>query len=67
MSIRPGRATKRACPTIIGDDVLIGHMVMLHGSTLHDRAFVGLGSVVMDGCTIEMRRHARCGGDADPG
>ena len=40
-------------PTIIGDDVLIGHMVMLHGSTLHDRAFVGLGSIVMDGCTIE--------------
>lgn len=40
-------------PTIIGDDVLIGHMVMLHGSVLHDRAFVGLGSVVMDGCTIE--------------
>jgi len=40
-------------PTIIGDDVLIGHMVMLHGSVLHDRAFVGLGSIVMDGCTIE--------------
>jgi carbonic anhydrase/acetyltransferase-like protein (isoleucine patch superfamily) len=35
-------------PTIIGDDVLIGHMVMLHGSILEDRAFVGLGSVVMD-------------------
>jgi carbonic anhydrase/acetyltransferase-like protein (isoleucine patch superfamily) len=35
-------------PTIIGDDVLIGHMVMLHGSVLHDGAFVGLGSVVMD-------------------
>lgn len=35
-------------PTIIGDNVLIGHMVMLHGSVLHDGAFVGLGSVVMD-------------------
>jgi carbonic anhydrase/acetyltransferase-like protein (isoleucine patch superfamily) len=40
-------------PTIIGDDVLIGHMAMVHGCTLHDRAFVGLGSIVMDGCTIE--------------
>lgn len=39
--------------TIIGDDVLIGHMAMLHGCRLHDRAFVGLGSIVMDGCTIE--------------
>jgi gamma-carbonic anhydrase len=29
-------------PTIIGDDVLIGHMVMLHGCILEDRAW-GLG------------------------
>ncbi len=39
-------------PTIIGDDVLIGHLVMLHGCVLHDHAFVGLGCIVMDGCTI---------------
>ncbi|GGC04461.1 gamma carbonic anhydrase family protein [Novosphingobium endophyticum] len=40
-------------PTIIGDDVLIGHMAMVHGCTLEDRAFVGLGSIVMDGSYIE--------------
>ena len=40
-------------PTIIGDDVLIGHMAMIHGCILHDRAFVGLGAIVMDGCEIE--------------
>ena len=39
-------------PTIIGEDVLIGHMAMIHGSTLEDRAFVGLGAIVMDGCRI---------------
>lgn len=50
-SPRPGNPA--GFETIIGDDVLIGHMVMLHGSVLHDRAFVGLGSIVMDGCTIE--------------
>ncbi len=49
-SPKPGNAG--GLPTIIGDDVLIGHMVMLHGSVLHDRAFVGLGSIVMDGCMI---------------
>jgi len=38
--------------TIIGDDVLIGHMAMVHGSILEDRAFVGLGAIVMDGCHI---------------
>jgi gamma-carbonic anhydrase len=40
-------------PTIIGEDVLVGHMVMLHGCTLEDRAFVGLSSIVMNGCVIE--------------
>ncbi|WP_394659199.1 gamma carbonic anhydrase family protein [uncultured Novosphingobium sp.] len=40
-------------PTLIGEDVLIGHLAMVHGCILHDRAFVGLGSVVMDGCVIE--------------
>lgn len=39
--------------TIIGDDVLIGHMAMIHGCTLEDRAFVGLGTIVMNGCVIE--------------
>ena len=40
-------------PALIGEDVLIGHMAMVHGCTLHDRAFVGLGAIVMDGCEIE--------------
>ena len=40
-------------PLLIGDDVLIGHMAMVHGCTLADRAFVGLGAIVMDGCVIE--------------
>jgi carbonic anhydrase/acetyltransferase-like protein (isoleucine patch superfamily) len=39
-------------PTIIGEDVLIGHLAMVHGCILEDRAFVGLGSIVMDGCRI---------------
>ncbi|MCJ2184259.1 gamma carbonic anhydrase family protein [Novosphingobium sp. 1949] len=40
-------------PTLIGEDVLIGHMAMVHGCTLEDRAFVGLGAIVMDGSHIE--------------
>ncbi|MBW8783494.1 MAG: gamma carbonic anhydrase family protein [Novosphingobium sp.] len=39
-------------PTLIGEDVLIGHMAMVHGCVLEDRAFVGLGAIVMDGCHI---------------
>jgi carbonic anhydrase/acetyltransferase-like protein (isoleucine patch superfamily) len=40
-------------PTIIGDDVLVGHHVMLHGCIMHDRAFVGLSATVMNGAVIE--------------
>lgn len=40
-------------PTIIGEDVLIGHLAMVHGCVLHDRAFVGLGAIVMSSATIE--------------
>ncbi|CAA9495228.1 MAG: Carbonic anhydrase, gamma class [uncultured Sphingomonadaceae bacterium] len=40
-------------PTLIGADVLVGHMAMLHGCTLRDRAFVGLGAIVMDDCEVE--------------
>jgi carbonic anhydrase/acetyltransferase-like protein (isoleucine patch superfamily) len=39
-------------PTLIGEGVLIGHMAMVHGCVLEDRAFVGLGAIVMDGCRI---------------
>ena len=50
-SPKPGREAGH--PTIIGADVLIGHLAMVHGCILEDRAFVGLGAIVMDGCTIE--------------
>jgi carbonic anhydrase/acetyltransferase-like protein (isoleucine patch superfamily) len=34
--------------THIGDNVTVGHGAILHGCTLHDGAFVGMGAVVMD-------------------
>lgn len=40
-------------PTIIGDDVLVGHNVMLHGGVLMDRAFVGLSATIMNGAVVE--------------
>ena len=39
-------------PTLIGDDVLVGHMALLHACTVEDRAFVGMGSIAMDGSRI---------------
>lgn len=54
-------------PTIIGADVLVGHMAMLHGCTLLDRAFVGLGAIVMDGCVVEGDAMLAAGAMLTPG
>jgi len=54
-------------PTIIGEEVLIGHLAMVHGCILHDRAFVGLGAIVMDGCTIESDAMLAAGAMLTPG
>lgn len=43
---RPGDA--EGSPAVIGDDVLIGHMAMVHGCTIEDRGFVGLGAIAMN-------------------
>ena len=40
-------------PTIIGDDVLIGHNAIVHGCTLQTRAFVGMAATIMNGAVIE--------------
>ncbi|VVT03684.1 gamma carbonic anhydrase family protein [Erythrobacter sp. EC-HK427] len=39
-------------PTIVGEDCVIGHMAVVHGCQLADRAFVGMGAVAMDGARI---------------
>jgi carbonic anhydrase/acetyltransferase-like protein (isoleucine patch superfamily) len=40
-------------PTIIGDDVVVGHKVLLHACTVGDRCLVGMSSTVLDGAVIE--------------
>lgn len=39
--------------TLIGDDVTIGHMALIHACTLEDGAFVGMKACVMDGAVVE--------------
>lgn len=41
------------CPLLIGNDVTIGHKVMLHGCTIKDRVLVGMGAIVLDGVVVE--------------
>ena len=39
-------------PTIVGDDVTVGHRAVLHGCTVHDRCLIGIGAVVLDGAVV---------------
>ena len=43
----------RPFPTLIGADVTIGHLAMVHACTLEDGAFVGMKACVMDGAVVE--------------
>ncbi|WP_127347431.1 gamma carbonic anhydrase family protein [Pseudidiomarina mangrovi] len=40
-------------PLIIGDDVTVGHHVMLHGCRIGNRVLIGMSAIVMDGAIIE--------------
>lgn len=54
-------------PTIIGDDVTIGHAAVLYACTLQDRAFVGMQACVMDGAVVETDAMVAAGALVTPG
>jgi len=39
-------------PTIIGDDVTVGHKVMLHGCTIENGCLIGMSATILDGAVI---------------
>ncbi|UGB04185.1 gamma carbonic anhydrase family protein [Leclercia sp. G3L] len=40
-------------PLIVGEEVTVGHKVMLHGCTIGNRVLVGMGSILLDGVVVE--------------
>ena len=40
-------------PLIVGEDVTVGHKVMLHGCTIGNHVLVGMGSILLDGVVVE--------------
>lgn len=40
------------CPTIIGEDVTVGHAAIIHAATVGDRVLVGMGAVLLSRCRI---------------
>lgn len=46
----------KVLPTIIGDNVTVGHSAVIHGCTIEDDTFIGMGATLLDGVVVE--KHA---------
>jgi carbonic anhydrase/acetyltransferase-like protein (isoleucine patch superfamily) len=54
-------------PLKIGNQVTIGHSVKLHGCTLEDLCFIGIGAIILDGAVIEKHAMVAAGAVIKPG
>src|SRR5207249_12273882 len=39
-------------PTLIGEDVTVGHSAIIHAATVSDRVLVGMGAVLLSRCRV---------------
>lgn len=54
-------------PLLIGDDVTIGHGVILHACTIGHRCLIGMGAIVMDRAVLEDECFLAAGAMVPPG
>lgn len=54
-------------PLVVGEDVTVGHKVILHGCTVGDRVLIGMGAIVMDGARVESDVIVGAGSLVSPG
>ena len=59
--------SREGLATLIGVEVTIGHGCIVHACTLEDRAFVGMGSVILDGALIASEGMLGAGSLLSPG
>ena len=63
----PSEFNPQGHPLTIGDDVTVGHMVMLHGCTIGSQVLVGMSSTILDGVTVEDKVVIGAGSLVPPG
>ncbi len=54
-------------PTLVGDDVTVGHSAILHGCVVENLSLVGMGSTVLDGAHVESQVLVGAGALVPPG
>ena len=61
----------RFCPgglaTFVGNDVTVGHKVILHACTVEDTSLIGMNAVIMDGAVVKSRVIVAAGSVVPPG
>jgi carbonic anhydrase/acetyltransferase-like protein (isoleucine patch superfamily) len=53
--------------TLIGVEVTIGHGCIVHACTIEDRAFIGMGSIILDGAVVSSEGMLGAGSLLAPG
>lgn len=59
--------TQAGHPTLIGEDVTIGHGTILHACTIGDRCLIGMGACILDGATVQDHGFVGAGAVVGPG
>ncbi len=54
-------------PTVIGNDVTIGHQAIIHAATVEDGALIGMGSIILDGAVVHKNALVAAGTVVPPG
>ncbi|MBF0623577.1 MAG: gamma carbonic anhydrase family protein [Magnetococcales bacterium] len=49
---RPSPANPEGAATLLGDDIVVGHKVVLHGCRLEDCCMVGIGATILDHAVV---------------
>lgn len=62
-----GPYTPGGADLVLGDDVTVGHGVILHACRIHDRVLIGMGAIVMDNAIIESEVLLAAGSLVAPG
>lgn len=59
--------TPEGYPVHIAEDVTVGHSAVIHACTIHARALIGMGAIVLDGAVIESDVIVAAGAVVPPG
>ncbi|WP_320129958.1 gamma carbonic anhydrase family protein [uncultured Sphaerochaeta sp.] len=57
----------KAIPTVIGNNVTVGHGAILHSCTIADGCLIGMGAIVLDGVVLEEDTMVGAGALVSPG